>query len=78
MSVTSEVVLTGTTVILGRWAKGEEMTGRPIIGLVFFAVGLAVMSEIDNDFASKMGALVLVVAAIMYVPDIAKKAGLIR
>lgn len=78
MNSTSSVVLTGVVVGAGRWANDKPITITVVVSVTFLAIILAVMSEADADFGSKMGLLVLVAAVFTYGPAIVKKAGLVK
>jgi hypothetical protein len=76
MNPTNAVVLTGVTVLLGKWSANQPINVRIVVGITGAALGLSVISEVNEGLASKISVLMLIGAAFMYVPAIAKKAGL--
>lgn len=82
MKAGSALALTIAVVALGRWARGEKLDMRVILGLAFIALTIAVLQEGNPKFAGNMAALILVGAVAVYGPDLfdkynapAKKAG---
>jgi hypothetical protein len=77
VNTTNSVVATATIVAAGKWANDETISVRIVIGGAFLAIGLSLMEQANPKLASRFALLVLTVAAFMYVPHIAYKAGLI-
>lgn len=75
-STTNAVVLTGVIVTAGKWAQDEPLSMRIVVGGTALAVSLAAMNEGAPELASKFATLVVVIAAFMYLPAIAYRAGL--
>jgi hypothetical protein len=71
MNTTAAVVLTGAIVTLGQWLKDRKVTMKIWIGVAILALMLSLLSEADPKLASQFGALVLVGAFLLYMPDIA-------
>jgi hypothetical protein len=69
MNTLTATVGTGVIVLAGRAAQGKEWKGewitRTAIGVGVVAIGLAMLSEVNQVFAEQLGALILV-AAIFY------------
>lgn len=78
ISVGNGVLLTGVIVTAGTFANGKGIEPRTIVGGAFLGVGLLTLSQIDNQLAQRIGFLVLLTAAFLYVPTIAFKLGLIK
>lgn len=76
MNPTNAVVLTGLTVVLGKWSADQAIDVRLVVGITGAALGLAVINEASEDLASKIGLLLLLGAVFIYLPSVAKKAGL--
>lgn len=74
IDTTSMAVGTGALVTVGRWAQGDGLSVNVVIGATFFAVGLAVLPQ---EIGEKFAVVVLIIAVLTYVPQIAFKAGLI-
>lgn len=53
-------LLTATITTLERWARGKGLTIDTVVGLVGIAVLLAVIHEINAQFAKALGVLVVV------------------
>jgi hypothetical protein len=62
-------------VVAGRWAKGEDVSIKIVVGGTFLAVTLAVMSNANEQLASKFALAILVTVLLTYMVPIAKKAG---
>lgn len=77
LSTTNAAVLTGATVTVGKWAAGETLDIKTVVGATFLAIGLSVMDEVAPELASKFAMLVVVIALFAYLPAIAWKAGLL-
>ena len=75
IGTTETALLTGTVVIVGRWAEDEDLSMRVIVGSVFLAVGLTVVGMINDKLAQGFGILILVTALLRYALPIIKKAG---
>ena len=76
MNTTNSVVATAAIVTIGKWANDDEITPRVAVGAVFLAMALVMMEQGSPKLASKFALLIFVVAAFMYIPGIAYKAGL--
>lgn len=76
MNTTNSVVGTALVVAVGKWSQDETIGVRVVVGGFFLAVLLSVMEQGSPKLASRFALLVFVVAAFMYVPAIAYKAGL--
>lgn len=76
MNTTSSVVATAAIVTIGKWSNDETISVRIAVGGAFLAIGLAALDQGSPVLASRFALLVFVVAAFMYVPAIAYKAGL--
>lgn len=70
MNPTSSIVLTGAIVGLNRWSTNQPFTMRIVIGLTGAAIGLAVVNEANSGLAAKIGELIVLSAALLYVPGI--------
>jgi len=69
---------TGVLVVLGKWARGQEPNIDNAIGVAGVAIGLAILDQIDGKLARAFGVLILVSVAVVHLPEIAKKAGLVK
>lgn len=76
ISPAGSIALTAVTVTTGRWAQGKILSARPVVGLAFTAVIIAVMSEANYEFAAQFALLILVASVFVYGPAISKKLGL--
>lgn len=76
ISPAGSLALTGVTVTAGRWAEGKTLSARPVVGLGFAAVVIAVMWEADSELASKFALLILLASVFVYFPAISRKLGL--
>lgn len=66
MNTTTSAFLTGIIVIAGRWAQKKEMTVSIAVGVMVFAIMLAVLNSINEKLARSLGMLGVVAA--MFVP----------
>ena len=78
MNPTSAIVLTGAIVALGKWAKGDKIDIKLVVGGAFAAIVLVVFAEVNDKYARAMALLILVAAVYSYGPTLVKKAGLTK
>lgn len=76
MNPTTTIVLGSVMVVAGKWAKDETLSIRLAIGAMVSAIGLTLISEMDEKLGRLFGVLILVGIAYAYAPSIIKKAGL--
>jgi predicted tellurium resistance membrane protein TerC len=76
MDTSNSVVATAGIVVVGTWVQDKPLNVRIVVGGMFVAVFLSLMSQGNPKFASRFATLILVAAAFMYVPAIAYKMGL--
>lgn len=71
---------TGTVVlvVVGTWSQNKPLTPKIALGSAAFFLALSMMGSAGPSakLAEQFGTLVLIAAAIRYIPDIAKKTGL--
>lgn len=77
MDTNNAVIGTAAIVTVGTWAQEKPISVKIVVGGVFLALGLSLMDQASPKLASRFALLILVVAAFMYIPAIAYKAGLI-
>jgi hypothetical protein len=70
-------VATGAIVTVGEWAAGKHLSIRVVVGAGAYALGLTLLNDISANLASKFAGLILVIAAFMYLPAVAWRAGLL-
>jgi hypothetical protein len=75
---TDAAMLTGTVVVVGRWAEGKKLDIKVIVGSVFLAVGLTVIGMGNEKLGQQFAVLILVAALLRYFMPIAKKTGLTK
>lgn len=75
MNTTTSVVGTGIIVAVGKWAKDETLSVQIAVGVAGVAIALSLLNEADEKLASGFAALILLLAAFMYLPAIVKKLG---
>lgn len=76
MDAATTVAATAAIIAVGEWSKPVRKLGiKNVVGFMVLAVGLSVMENANAEFASKMGALVLVSALFIYAVPITKKLG---
>lgn len=78
MNTTTSAVATAAIVGAGRWAEGKPIDLRIAIGATVFAVGLSLIGNSNQELASKLALMVLIVTMFKYVPTIGRKTGLSR
>jgi hypothetical protein len=77
VNTTTSVLLTMAIVIGGRWAQGETIHPRIVVGVLGSAVFLSLIGEFyDAGLAKMFGVMILLTAVFAYLPDITKKLGL--
>lgn len=76
MNPLNAAVLTGITVVLGRWAEGKKLTINIVIGVTVLAVFLSILESTRGDLAKAFGMLILVGAVLRYGVPLTKKLGL--
>lgn len=76
MNTTASAVLAGSIAIAGRWAKGDQKVSmNVIVGVGGMVLALAILNEINQPLAESFGLLIVVAAALIYLPDIVKWLG---
>lgn len=70
--------VTAAVATAGRWSKDKTVDMRLVIGLVFLAVMLAGLAQLNRPLSRSFGALVVVSTLLVYGRDIVKKAGLTK
>lgn len=78
MDTTNSAVLTGVTVTVGRWAEGQSLDMRVVVGSAFLAVGLAGLGAVNTELAQNFGVLILVAALFRYGVSIINKTGITK
>lgn len=78
MNPVTVALATGVLVVLGKWSREQEPNIDNAIGVAGVAVGLAILDQIDGKLGRAFGVLILVSVAVVHLPEIAKKAGLVK
>jgi len=65
VNTTTLAVLTGLFVVAGRWATKKPMTIKIVVGVMVFAIMLSVVDQANTKFATTLGYLGLVAAALL-------------
>lgn len=78
MDTTTSAVASGIIVTAGLWAEGKSFSVKVALGAGFLAIGLAILSGIDDKLARGFALLVLVSVLLRYGTAIAKKTGLAK
>lgn len=78
MDTSTSALLTGTIVTAGQWANGKGITARVVLGAMFLAIILTVLSNANEKLARQFGLLILVGAVFMYAPAITKSSKLAK
>lgn len=69
-------LLTATVATLGRWSRGKTVDVRLVVGVVFMATALALVSQANRPLARAFGALIVVTTLLAQGQAITKKLGL--
>jgi hypothetical protein len=76
MNTTASAALAGSIALAGRWAKGDKkISMNVIVGVGGMVLALAILNEVNQPFAQAFGMLLVVAAALVYLPDIVKWMG---
>lgn len=75
MNATGTLALTAAIVVVGTWAKGDRLNIRMAVGFAVLLVLLSVGADINERLANAFGVLVVITAALLYVPAIVRKLG---
>jgi hypothetical protein len=78
VDTTTSTLLSGTIVVVGRWAEDQPIHARIIIGIVSSAIALALLGTANAELAQAFGMIVLLTAVFRYGVPVLKKAGLIQ
>lgn len=79
MNTTASAALAGAIALTGRWAKGDKkISMNVIVGVGGMVLALAILNEVNQPFAQAFGTLLVVAAALVYLPDIVKWMGWTR
>lgn len=73
MNTTNWLLLAGAITVAGKWSRGEDISPKTVIAIVFLALFVAVMGEVDEDLASAFAALILVAVLLANGDDIIKR-----
>lgn len=73
MNTTNWLLLSGTVVIAGRWARGKSLDVPAVVALFVIALAMTLLSQVDEDLANAMTILVLFAVVYAYGPDILNK-----
>lgn len=76
MDTSTSMLLTGLVVTGGQIAKGNGISIKIIVAVLFLAMVLSVMGDANSELSKKFGLLILVVAVFAYGPAIIKGTGL--
>lgn len=76
LSLTNTMILTGVTVVAGRWAEGKPFGIQAVIPVGFMAFMLILLGSWNADLASGLGLIILVSALLMYGKEIIGSLGL--
>lgn len=77
MDTTTEMLLAGSIIVIGRWTQNKGINARTIIGIVGSAVFLSLIGQADDQLAKAFGGIVLISAVFMYGVPILQKVGLV-
>jgi hypothetical protein len=75
MNTTQTVVATAAIVVAGKWQKDEPIDVRIAVGGGILAIGLSILSNINEEFARLFSYTVLIAALYTYGPTLAKSLG---
>ncbi len=75
MNTTQTVVATAAIVVAGKWQKGESIDVRMAVGGGVLAIGLSILSNINEEFARLMSYVIIVSALYVYGPALVKAIG---
>lgn len=79
MDTTTAAFATGVVVTAGQWAKSNKGPSiKVIVGMLFLAYFLTILSNANPKIASQFAVLILVGALITYTIPITKKLGLAK
>jgi hypothetical protein len=86
MDTTTETLLTGAIVIIGKWVQPADpkhpekghVTAQNIIGIIGAAVLLSLLSEATEKLARGIGGIMLLTAVFTYAVPILRRVGLIK
>lgn len=68
-------LVVGALVVGGKYARGKSPTIENGVGIAGVAIGLTLLTDINDKFGRTFSALVVLVVALAHFPVIAKKAG---
>jgi len=60
MNTTSLLLLSGAVIVSGHWARGESISPKIVIAIVFLALMVGILGEIDQDIANAFTVLILI------------------
>lgn len=75
MDTTTSAIASGIIVVAGTWSEGKGINARALLGASFLAIGLSILSSINDELARGFAVLVLVSVLLRYGLSITKKAG---
>jgi hypothetical protein len=75
MNTTTAIVGSGVVITAGKWANGEHLSITIAIGVGVGAVGLAIVSSLDENLAGLFAWTIFFGALLKYLPAIVAKLG---
>jgi uncharacterized membrane protein YccC len=75
MNTTSALVLAAALAVVGTWAKNDRVNFRMAVGFAVLFILLSIGADINEKLANAFGILIVLTAALLYVPSIVRKLG---
>jgi drug/metabolite transporter (DMT)-like permease len=68
-------LLAGSMVVVGRWANGDSINARIVVGIFMASMGVVLISEANPELGRAFAALLVLTASFTYLPPILGKLG---
>ena len=78
MNTKTTVIGTAGVVALAKWSTDKKIDMRMVVGLMFVALTLAAVAEVNAPLADNFGTLIFVTAILLYFPTVTKGLGLTK
>lgn len=78
MNTKTTTIGTAGVVVLAQITNDKKLDMKIVVGLLFVALVLAVMGEVNAPLAENFGTLIFVTALLLYLPAVTKGLGLTK
>lgn len=78
MNTKTTVIGTAGIVAFAKWSDDKKVDMKMVVGLMFVALALAVLAEVNAPLADQFGTVIFITALLLYFPTVTKGLGLTK